>query len=63
MDGTGRRSMDLPYAIVAASAVIDFQAAVVDGWMPVSVRARLVAAMGEALQKYRRRGVARSAGA
>ena len=40
----------LAYAIVSASSVIDFQAAVVDGWMPVSVRARLVAAIGEALQ-------------
>lgn len=35
----------LAYAIVAASSVIDFQAAVIDGWMPVGVRARLVAAV------------------
>ena len=35
----------LAYAIVAASAVIDFQAAVIDGWMPAAVRARLVAAV------------------
>lgn len=32
----------LAYAIVAASAVIDFEAAVIDGWMPSAVRARLV---------------------
>lgn len=29
-------------AIVSASAIVDFQAAVVDGWMPQAVRARLV---------------------
>lgn len=34
----------LAYAIVAASAVIDFEAAVIDGWMPAEVRARLVQA-------------------
>ena len=39
----------LAYAIVSASSVIDFQAAVIDGWMPASVRARLVAAVGDAL--------------
>ncbi len=33
----------LAYAIVAACAVIDFRAAVIDGWMPASVRAALVA--------------------
>jgi predicted NBD/HSP70 family sugar kinase len=47
----------LAYAIVAASAVIDFQAAVIDGWMPASVRARLVAAIGEALQKIDAEGL------
>jgi len=47
----------LAYAIVSASSVIDFQAAVVDGWMPVSVRARLVAAIGEALQKIDAEGL------
>lgn len=35
----------LAYAIVAASAVIDFESAVIDGWMPVSVRRRLVEAV------------------
>jgi predicted NBD/HSP70 family sugar kinase len=32
----------LAHAILAASAVIDFEAAVIDGWLPVSVRARVV---------------------
>jgi predicted NBD/HSP70 family sugar kinase len=41
----------LAYAIVSASAVIDFQAAVIDGWMPTAVRARLVAVVRSALAK------------
>jgi len=39
----------LAYAIVSACAVIDFQAAVIDGWMPAPVRSRLVEAVGKAL--------------
>jgi predicted NBD/HSP70 family sugar kinase len=39
----------LAYAIVSACAVIDFEAAVIDGWMPATVRARLVKAVAEAL--------------
>lgn len=39
----------LAYAIVSASAVIDFEAALIDGWMPVSARARLVDAVRKAL--------------
>lgn len=38
------RSADsLAYAILAACSVVDFEAAVIDGWMPLHVRARLVA--------------------
>lgn len=48
----------LAYAIVSASAVIDFQAAVIDGWMPVSVRSRLVAAVADALTKIDAEGLA-----
>jgi len=40
-----RAGAALAYAIVSACAVIDFEAAVIDGWMPESVRARLVAAV------------------
>lgn len=32
----------LAYAIVSASAVFDFEAAVIDGWMPESIRSQLV---------------------
>ena len=39
----------LAYAIVSATAVIDFEAAIIDGWMPRSVRAALVAAVTAAL--------------
>lgn len=39
----------LAYAIVAASSVIDFEAAVIDGWMPASVRRRLVEAVALAI--------------
>lgn len=35
----------LAYAIVAASSVIDFEAAVIDGWMPAFARAKLVDAV------------------
>ncbi|WP_425483158.1 ROK family transcriptional regulator [Chelativorans alearense] len=40
MEGAAR---GLAHAILAASAVIDFQAAVIDGWLPLSVRAEVVA--------------------
>ncbi|MBL8578947.1 MAG: ROK family transcriptional regulator [Mesorhizobium sp.] len=39
----------LAYAIVASAAVIDFEAAVIDGWMPTFARARLVASVKRAL--------------
>lgn len=41
----------LAYAIVAASSVLDFEAAVIDGWMPESVRGRLVLSVREAMAK------------
>jgi predicted NBD/HSP70 family sugar kinase len=41
----------LAYAIVAASAVIDFEAAIIDGWMPTPVRRRLAEAVKTSLQK------------
>ena len=49
--GSPRPAQALAYAIVAASSVIDFEAAVIDGWMPARCAPRLVAAIGEALQK------------
>lgn len=32
----------LAYAIVASASVIDFESAIIDGWMPPTIRARLV---------------------
>lgn len=43
IDGAGHA---LAYAIVSAASVIDFEAAVIDGWLPLSVRRRLVEAVG-----------------
>ncbi len=39
----------LAYAIVAAASLIDFEAAVIDGWMPASARATLVKAVQKSL--------------
>jgi len=39
----------LAYAIVSAASVIDFETAIIDGWMPPHVRARLVEATGTAI--------------
>jgi predicted NBD/HSP70 family sugar kinase len=46
-----RAASALAYGIVAASSVIDFEAAIIDGWMPASVRRRLVAATQAAIGK------------
>jgi predicted NBD/HSP70 family sugar kinase len=48
----------LAYAITAAAAVIDFEAAVIDGWMPLSVRRQLVAAVSKAISKVDGEGLA-----
>ena len=48
-DWIATASQALAYAIVAASSVIDFEAAVIDGWMPLTVRRRLVDAVVEAI--------------
>lgn len=41
----------LAYAIVSACSVIDFEAAIIDGWMPPAVRARLVAGVRGAMAR------------
>ncbi|TPI44840.1 ROK family transcriptional regulator [Mesorhizobium sp. B2-9-1] len=50
-------SRALAYAIVAASSVIDFEAAVIDGWMPLDVRRRLVDAVTEAIARVDAEGL------
>ncbi|MDW6020980.1 ROK family protein [Mesorhizobium sp. BAC0120] len=56
-DWIGSAANGLAYAIVSASSVIDFQAAVIDGWMPGAIRARLVATVGEALMRIDAEGL------
>lgn len=48
----------LAFAIVSASAVIDFEAAVIDGWMPEAVRGRLVAGVASVLPGLDAEGLA-----
>ncbi|MER8637795.1 ROK family transcriptional regulator [Mesorhizobium sp. M0954] len=48
-DWIASASQALAYAIVSASSVIDFDAAVIDGWMPLAVRRRLVDAIIQAI--------------
>ncbi|PWJ85387.1 MarR family transcriptional regulator [Pseudaminobacter salicylatoxidans] len=48
----------LAHAIVSASAVIDFEAAVIDGWMPRTVRARLAEAVRAAFGQIDTAGIA-----
>lgn len=47
----------LAIAIVSACAVIDFEAVVVDGALPPDERARLVAALGRAVEQVERQGI------
>lgn len=47
----------LAQAAVAALSVIDFQAMVIDGWMPAEVRQRIVAAVGVALARQNMAGL------
>lgn len=42
-------SAALAHAVVAAASVIDFEAAVIDGWMPAAIRRRLVDAVAVAI--------------
>lgn len=47
----------LAHAIVSASAVIDFQTAIIDGWLPLSVRAEIVNRTGQHLDKLDSEGL------
>lgn len=47
----------IAYAIVAAASVVDFEAAIVDGWMPDGVRDRMVTAIGAALGTFDAEGI------
>lgn len=54
----GEAAQALAHAIVAASALIDFQAAVIEGWMPRAARDRLVEAVRAALARIDSEGIA-----
>ena len=47
----------LAYAIVSATSVIDFEAAIIEGWMPRSVRRRLIEAVSNALPRIDAEGL------
>lgn len=47
----------LAHATASACSIIDFSAIVVDGWLPVDIRARLVDAVGEELGKLNMTGL------
>ena len=40
-----RSGKAIAQAVIAAASVVDFEAAVIDGWMPAHVRARIVDAV------------------
>jgi predicted NBD/HSP70 family sugar kinase len=56
-DWIAKASRALAYAIVSATSVIDFEAAVIDGWMPLAVRRRLVEAVAGAILKIDAEGL------
>jgi predicted NBD/HSP70 family sugar kinase len=53
----GPASDALGYAVAAACSVIDFEAAIIDGWMPATVRARLVEAVRGSLARLDMEGL------
>lgn len=47
----------LAYAIVAASSVIDFEAAIIEGWMPLDVRRQLIEAVRADIRAFDVEGI------
>jgi predicted NBD/HSP70 family sugar kinase len=56
-DWIGKTAENLAIAIVGACSVIDFEAAIIDGGFPPTVRARLTEAAEKALMRLERRGI------
>ena len=44
-------------AVIASSSVVDFEAAIIDGWMPASVRARIVDAVRRHVETFDLEGI------
>jgi len=53
----GNAARGIAYAIVAAASVVDFEAVVIEGWMPRSVRDRLIDAVEAALKGFDSEGL------
>lgn len=58
-DWIDRAADGLAYAIVSACALVDFKAVMIDGWLPKSVRADLVAAVNAKLDQRNMTGLSR----
>lgn len=54
IDQAGRA---IAQAVIAASSVVDFEAAIIDGWMPASVRARIVDAVRRHVETFDLEGI------
>ncbi|MCU0909342.1 MAG: ROK family transcriptional regulator [Rhodobacteraceae bacterium] len=54
---TAEAGQGIAHAIAAAAAVIDVEAALIDGWMPADVRAALVQHTGQALARMNLAGI------
>lgn len=44
-------------AVIAASSVVDFEAAIIDGWLPVGVRARIVESVRRQVETFDLEGI------
>jgi predicted NBD/HSP70 family sugar kinase len=47
----------IAYAIVAAASVVDFEAVILEGWMPRNVRDRIILAVADALKLFDSEGI------
>ncbi|WP_370637078.1 ROK family transcriptional regulator [Phyllobacterium chamaecytisi] len=52
-----RAGKAIAQAVIASSSVVDFEAAIIDGWMPSSVRARIVDAVRRHVETFDLEGI------
>ncbi|WP_310075001.1 ROK family transcriptional regulator [Phyllobacterium sp. 1468] len=52
-----RAGKAIAQAVIASSSVVDFEAAIIDGWMPASVRARIVGAVRRHVETFDLEGI------
>ncbi|MDJ0630518.1 MAG: ROK family transcriptional regulator [Rhodobacter sp.] len=60
-DWTESAAAGLAYAVTTACAVMDFEAVLIDGWIPANLRSRLVAATDRHLDRHNLTGLQRPA--